>query len=67
MPDDMRIPTRDEDQTIQTGPNTRPVREGFVANPDLAEILRAQHAETPGALKFDIVAKQGGGEAFVVS
>jgi hypothetical protein len=68
MPDDMRIPTRDEDQTIQDADRTRDlVRDGFVANPDLAEILRAQHAETPGALKFDIVEKQGGGDAFVVS
>jgi hypothetical protein len=68
MPDDMRIPARDEDQTIQDADRTRDlVLEGFVANPDLFEILRAQHAETPGALKFDIVEKQAGGDAFVVS
>ena len=68
VPDDMRIPTRGEDQTIQDAARTRDqVQEGFVANPDQGEVLRARHAETPGALKFDIVETPDAGEVFVVS
>ena len=67
-PDGPPLISRTGDQITKDANRTRDqVREGFVANPELSEILRARHAETPGALQFDIVERQRGGEALVVS
>lgn len=71
MPDDMRIPApdqegRDAEETRDQVSQLGAPRPGFTGNPDLDSILWTRHNETEGALKFDIVQGQIGGEAFVV-
>jgi subtilisin family serine protease len=76
MPGDMQTPERTAEQLELDGERTRQQIQQLGAEPepvlpdsdiDLDTLLMERHAEKEGALKFEAVPREGGGEALVVS